>query len=188
VFAWQLVVNMRLCWAEKIPLALFTLIALTLFFLGQTTGSIPDTSEFCRQLRLEHPGWTSQDSYCFVTAGEHWGAFFSILGFLAWKFVLPLWAVTRILDVVVGGPAIRRYRRVIRRGGTIEEARLASTPEPERARYWLRRLKRPDRRAADSADKAWLQRLEESIDPSGSLSKRPRLDLTQGEWKRLSPD
>ena len=97
---------MRLCWADKVPLALFAIITLILLFLGM--GQNPDPSEYCRWLRLEHPDWTSRESYCFVTSAQHWSAFFSIEGTLFWKIVAPVWALTRIVDLFMGGPAIRR--------------------------------------------------------------------------------
>jgi hypothetical protein len=100
---------MRLCWADKIPLALFGVITLILLFLG--LGQTPDTSDYCRLLRLEHPTWTHADSYCFVTAAQHWSAFVWIEGFLFLKIVLPVWVVVRLIDLFGGGPAIRRRAR-----------------------------------------------------------------------------
>ena len=97
---------MRLCWADKVPLALFAIITLILLFLGM--GQNPDPSEYCRWVRLEHPDWTSRESYCFVTSAQHWSAFLSIEGTLFWKIVAPVWALTRIVDLFMGGPAIRR--------------------------------------------------------------------------------
>jgi hypothetical protein len=97
---------MRLCWADKIPLALFAIITLILLFLGM--GQNPDPSEYCRWLKLEHPDWTSRESYCFVKSAQHWSAFLSIEGTLFWKIVAPVWALTRIVDLIMGGPAIRR--------------------------------------------------------------------------------
>ena len=97
---------MRLCWADKVPLALFAIITLILLFLGM--GQNPDPSEYCRWLRLEHPDWTSRESYCFVTSAQHWSAFFSIEGTIFWKIIAPVWGLTRIVDLFMGGPAIRR--------------------------------------------------------------------------------
>jgi hypothetical protein len=77
---------MRLCWADKIPLVLFGLITAALLALGGLLGSTD--SEYCRYLRLEHPDWTSANSYCFVTAAEHWNAFFSIEWILSLKIIL----------------------------------------------------------------------------------------------------
>jgi hypothetical protein len=100
---------MRLCWADKIPLALFGIITLVMLFLG--LGAHPDMSEYCRSMRLEHPTWTYDDSYCFVTAAQHWSAFAWIEGFLFLKFVLPVWVVTRVIDLFGSGPALRRANR-----------------------------------------------------------------------------
>jgi hypothetical protein len=100
---------MRLCWADKFPLALFALITLIMLFLG--SGGAPDTSEYCRYLRLEHPTWTSNESYCFVTAAQHWSAFVSIEALLFWKLVVPVWVVTRLIDLMGGGIAARRADR-----------------------------------------------------------------------------
>jgi hypothetical protein len=100
---------MRLCWADKVPLALFGIITLILLFLGM--GENPDPSEYCRWLKLENPDWTSHESYCFVTSAQHWSAFLSIEGMLFWNIVLPVWAMTRIVDLSMGGPAIRRRAR-----------------------------------------------------------------------------
>lgn len=102
---------MRLCWADKVPLALFGIITLILLFLGM--GENPDPSEYCRWLKMEHPDWTSRESYCFVTSAQHWSAFLSIEGTLFWKIVGPVWALTRIVDLFMGGPAIRRRNRQV---------------------------------------------------------------------------
>ncbi len=100
---------MRLCWADKVPLALLALITVALLLLGMPNS--PDTSEYCRLMRLEHPDWTSRDSWCFVTSAEHWSAFLSIEGTVFWKIVLPAWIVPRLIDLFGGGPAIRREFR-----------------------------------------------------------------------------
>jgi hypothetical protein len=97
---------MRLAWPEKTSLVVFGLITLILLFLGM--GENPDPSEYCQWLKLEHPEWTSRESYCFVTSAQHWSAFLSIEGTLFWKIVAPVWALTRIVDLFMGGPAIRR--------------------------------------------------------------------------------
>src|ERR1700733_11356371 len=101
---------MRLCWADKVPLALFALITVALLLLGMPHNT--DTSEYCRLMRLEHPGWTSRDSWCFVTSAEHWSAFLSIEGTLFWKIVAPVWALTRIIDLFMGGPGLRRRAKM----------------------------------------------------------------------------
>jgi hypothetical protein len=96
---------MRLCWADKIPLLLFGLITVALLVLGELG---PTDSDYCRYLRLEHPDWTSANSYCFVTSAQHWSAFFSIEWILFLKFIAPIWVITRLIDLFAGGPAIRR--------------------------------------------------------------------------------
>jgi hypothetical protein len=70
-----------------------------------------DASEYCRQIRSAHPDWTSHNSYCFVTAAQHWSAFVSIEWTLFLKIVLPAWVVLRLIDLAGGGPAIRRAYR-----------------------------------------------------------------------------
>jgi hypothetical protein len=97
---------MRLAWPEKASLVVFGLITLVMLFLGM--GQNPDPSEYCQQLRSAHHDWTSAESYCFVTAAQHWSAFAWIEGFLFLKVVLPVWIVLRVLDIAGGGPAIRR--------------------------------------------------------------------------------
>jgi hypothetical protein len=97
---------MRLCWADRIPLLLFALITLIMLCLGAIGGST-DT-DYCHTLRAIHPEWTSHDSYCFVTATQHWSAFFSIEGTLFLKIVAPIWALLRIVDLSMGDPARRR--------------------------------------------------------------------------------
>jgi len=67
---------MRLAWPEKIALAPFALITLIMLFLG--LGETPDMSQYCRDLRASYPTWTSNESYCFTTAAQHWWAFASI--------------------------------------------------------------------------------------------------------------
>ena len=100
---------MRFCWADKVPLLLFALITLFMLFLG--AGQYPDNSDFCKYIREAYPTWTSAQSYCFVTASEHWSAFFSIEWQLFLKLIAPLWAITRLIDLFGGGPAIRRQYR-----------------------------------------------------------------------------
>jgi hypothetical protein len=100
---------MRLAWPEKVALVLFGVITLVMLFLG--AGPNPDTSEYCRILHLQNPAWTSADSYCFVTAAQHWSAFLSIEGFLFLKIVLPAWIALRVIDLFGGGPRIRRAYR-----------------------------------------------------------------------------
>jgi hypothetical protein len=111
---------MRLAWPEKITLALFALITLIMLFLG--LGETPDMSEYCRSMRLEHPTWTSADSYCFVTAAQHWSAFAWIEGFLFLRIVLPVWVVARLVDLFGGGPALRRGDREQRQRSTAPDA------------------------------------------------------------------
>lgn len=101
---------MRLCWAEKIPLALLVLITVILLLLGMPHSS--DTSEYCRLMRLEHPNWTNRESWCFVTSAQHWSAFFSIEGTLFWKVVFPAWILCRIIDLFMGGPGLRRRAKL----------------------------------------------------------------------------
>jgi hypothetical protein len=79
---------MRLCWADKVPLALFALITLFMLFLG--AGANPDNSQYCKDIREIYPTWTSADSYCFVTAAQHWSAFLSIEWALFLKIVAPI--------------------------------------------------------------------------------------------------
>jgi hypothetical protein len=98
---------MRLAWPEKFTLAIFVAIAAVLLFLGGF-GENPDPSEYCQSLRNSHPTWTSADSYCFVSAEQHWFAFAWIEGFLVLKIVLPIWIVLRLIDLFGGGIAIRR--------------------------------------------------------------------------------
>lgn len=100
---------MQLCWADKVALALLGLITVALLILGMPHGA--DTSEYCRLMKLEHPDWTSRNSYCFVTTAQHWSAFLSIEGTLFWKIVAPVWVVTRVIDLFMGGPALRRRAR-----------------------------------------------------------------------------
>jgi hypothetical protein len=134
---------MRLCWADKLPLVLFGLITVALLVLGELG---PTDSDYCRYLRLEHPDWTSAQSYCFVTSAQHWSAFFSIEWILFLKIIAPIWAITRLIDLFGGGPAIRRqYRESLRANDvprTTADIDLAprewSRAEPD----WLQRLRR----------------------------------------------
>jgi hypothetical protein len=133
---------MRLCWADKVPLALFAIITLILLFLGM--GQNPDPSEYCRWLRLEHPDWTSAESYCFVTSAQHWSAFAWIEGFLFLKIVVPIWIALRLIDLFGGGPAMRladRERQTAGSTGHSADIDLApgewTSSEPE----WRRRLR-----------------------------------------------
>jgi len=112
---------MRLAWPEKIALAPFALITLIMLFLG--LGETPDMSQYCRDLRASYPTWTSNESYCFTTAAQHWWAFASIEGFLFLKIVLPVWVVARLIDLFGGGIALRRADR---------EQRQASGRDPHR--------------------------------------------------------
>jgi hypothetical protein len=100
---------MRLCWADKVPLLLLTALVLVLLWFGGVLSGHNDT-EYCHQLVLGHPTWTSADSYCFVTDEEHWGAFFSITWSLFLKFIAPIWVVLRITDFFLGGPYHRRAK------------------------------------------------------------------------------
>jgi hypothetical protein len=52
---------MRLCWADKVPLALFALITLFMLVLG--AGANPDNSQYCKDIREIYPTWTSADSF-----------------------------------------------------------------------------------------------------------------------------
>jgi hypothetical protein len=109
-------------------------------------GLGPTDSEYCRYLRLEHPDWTSANSYCFVTAAQHWSAFLSIEWTLFLKFIAPIWVITRLADMFGGGTAIRRdYRDSLRRANASPQttADIDLTPrewsrvEPD----WLQRLR-----------------------------------------------
>ena len=100
---------MRLAWPEKITLALFALITICMFWL--TSGDSPATSEYCRILQLQHPTWTAADSYCFISKARRWADFGQLEWLLSWKFVLPAWAVARVVDLMAGGPARRRASR-----------------------------------------------------------------------------
>lgn len=135
---------MRLCWADKIPLALFVLITLTLLALG---GSAPDNSQYCQSLRLEHPTWTQ--SYCFVTSAQHWSAFAGIEWIILYKIIAPIWIALRLFDLMGNGPALRREgrdrrgesnaRRETMAGGGIDLPRSAwtsSTQGSARQRRW----------------------------------------------------
>jgi hypothetical protein len=62
-------------------LALFALITVALLLLG-LGNETQDASNYCQQIRAAHPDWTSDNSYCFVTAAQHWSAFASIEWFL----------------------------------------------------------------------------------------------------------
>jgi len=99
---------MRLCWADKVPLALFALITVTQLIFA---GWAPDDSQYCQLLRIEHPTWTSADSYCFVTVVQQWTAFAYIEGILFLKIILPVWVCTRAFDLLGNGPALRRSAR-----------------------------------------------------------------------------
>lgn len=132
---------MRLCWADKIPLVLFGLITVALLVLGELG---PTDTEYCRYIRLEHPDWTSANSYCFVTTAQHWSAFVSIEWTLFLKIIAPIWAFTRLIDLSGGGPAIRRQCRRFndapRRTADIDlTPQEWSREEPD----WLQRLRRP---------------------------------------------
>jgi hypothetical protein len=70
-------------WADKLALALLALVALILLVLGMGART-PST--------------------------EWWGAFFSIMGFLALHYALPFWIFLRVVDVLTGGPWRRRGR------------------------------------------------------------------------------
>lgn len=134
---------MRLCWADKVPLALLGLITVALLFLGMPHTE--DTSEYCRLLRIGHPDWTSQDSYCFVTSAQHWAAFLSIEDTLFWKIVAPVWIVARFVDLIMGGPAMRRKPK----GDRVIDVPTADTETPQARSPWLvpdwpRRLRSPE--------------------------------------------
>jgi hypothetical protein len=135
---------MRLCWADKVPLALFALITLFMLVLG--AGANPDNSQYCKDIREIYPTWTSADSYCFVTAAEHWSAFFSIEWALFLKIVAPIWAITRLIDLFGGGPAIRReYRESLRTNApprTTADIDLAPAEWTREEPDWRRRLRR----------------------------------------------
>jgi hypothetical protein len=99
-----------MAWPEKLALALFALITVVLLLLG-LGNETQDASNYCQQIRAAHSDWTSDNSYCFVTAAQHWSAFASIEWFLFLKIVLPAWVVMRLIDLFGGGPAIRRADR-----------------------------------------------------------------------------
>jgi hypothetical protein len=133
---------MRLCWADKIPLALFALVTVVMLWLGM--GANPDNSNYCELLRAENPTWTSADSNCFVTAEQHWSAFAWIEGFLFLKFILPIWAAARLIDLFAGGIAIRRRNRDMRTNAAQATADIdLSSAEWTRVEPdWLQRLRR----------------------------------------------
>lgn len=82
-----------MCWAEKVTLALFALVALVLLLIGSTAGA----SDI-------HPG------------ALLWLASYGvILGTLLMKVFVPLWIALRVLDLIARGPARRALRRIARR-------------------------------------------------------------------------
>ena len=160
---------MRLAWPEKITLAVFALITLIMLFLG--SGGAPDTSDYCRWLRLEHSTWTSNESYCFVTSAQHWSAFVSIEALLFWKLVVPVWVATRLIDLVGGGIAARRAdRESVKADG---HNRSRQTDADTRARYidLHNQLQQAvnDRRARQK-------------------SQTKAIDLAPGEWTSSEPE
>lgn len=131
----------RLAWCDKIPLAILIVVTLVLLFLGM--GHNPDASQFCRDMKIEHPNWTSADSYCFVTDEQHWIAFLSIEWTIFLKIIGPIWIALRLLDAVSGGIANRRRTRELARDvippGDFDLPRSQWTAsEPD----WRRRLRR----------------------------------------------
>lgn len=80
---------MRLCWADKIPLALFVVATVILLALGMTSD----------------PG-----------RPEWFAAFFAIEATIFLKVALPVWIVLRLIDFLTGGPARRaaKWRSTVR--------------------------------------------------------------------------
>jgi hypothetical protein len=160
---------MRLPWPEKIALALFALITLIMLFLG--SGGAPDTSDYCRYMRLEHPTWTSSDSYCFVTAAEHWSAFVSIEALLFWKLVVPVWVATRLIDLMGGGIAARRADRDSLKADGRDRSR--QTDADTRARYI-------------DLDNQLQQAVNDRL--ARQKSQTDAIDLAPEEWTSLEPE
>ena len=134
--------SMRLCWADKVPLALFGLITLSCWCLADCWDR-PDT-QFCRYLRLDYPDWTSADSYCFVTAAQHWSAFLSIEWILFLKIIAPIWVITRLLTcLAVAPPSVTSIATLVPSPQTTADIDL--TPQEWRRVEpdWLQRLRRP---------------------------------------------
>jgi hypothetical protein len=77
---------MRLCWADKIPLALYLAAVAFLLFLGGTAKPPHDAAWF--------------------NAGVN------IMWLIFYKFVAPLWIFLRLIDLLMGGPGKRRLPMV----------------------------------------------------------------------------
>lgn len=75
--------GMRLCWADKLALGLFAVVAAYLLFIG-SIGPNPNAG-----------------------SADWFGAYAEILWIFARKVFLPLWLALRVIDFLLGGPRRR---------------------------------------------------------------------------------
>jgi hypothetical protein len=141
---------MRLCWADKIPLALLALLTLVLLWLG--SGPTPP-------------------AYQDVTEAQHWAAGLWIEWFLFLKYILPVWVVLRIADLLCGGPYRRRANRGLppRFAGPGSSGPIPDPPSP-------------------SFIQEALERRVREWDAAHPVPPSKGFDLVPGEWTRSGPD